>query len=108
MNEFPLIENPWFRLFQQKLLQCWWVVAVILLCGMVYELSLKNIHEEYSKLETVERELSQKKVMALAQQEELLLHLNSQSDPAWMELTLMNGLGLTPEGYKKYFLYPPQ
>lgn len=36
-----------------------------------------------------------------AVQEDLLLQINSQSDPAWVELILMKGLGLVPEGQTK-------
>lgn len=35
-----------------------------------------------------------------------MLEINSQSDPAWVELMLMKNLGLVPEGQIKVFFDP--
>ena len=43
---------------------------------------------------------------ALVQQkEDLVLQINSQSDPDWIKLTLMKGLGLVPEGQLKVYFH---
>ena len=36
-------------------------------------------------------------------QRDLKLQVASQSDPAWIELALIKGLGLVPEGYTKIY-----
>lgn len=45
--------------------------------------------------------LKSEKQRVLADRENLLLKLNSQSDPAWVELVLMQELGVVPEGKLK-------
>jgi hypothetical protein len=40
-------------------------------------------------------------------QEKLLLTINSQSDPAWIELVLFRELGLVPEGAAKVWFKTP-
>ncbi|MCE2983850.1 MAG: hypothetical protein LW832_09830 [Parachlamydia sp.] len=49
------------------------------------------------------KHLQKEKRTALKRQEDLQLQINSQSDPAWIELTLMKGLGLVPEGEQKVY-----
>ena len=43
------------------------------------------------------------KEFLLEEKEDLKLQINSQKDPAWIELTLMKGLGLVPEGQLKVY-----
>jgi len=78
-----------------------WVIFFALLCGMIYERSLGGYRVEYKALrnhmEELERELSKAKYI----HNDLTHRVNSQSDPAWIEMTLIKGLGLTPEGQKK-------
>lgn len=50
--------------------------------------------------------MQNEKQKALQKQQDLKWQINSQSDLAWIELTLMKGLGLVPEGKKKVFFYP--
>lgn len=48
------------------------------------------------------------KEAALNQQQDLRLQIISQQDPAWIELTLMKGLGLVPEGQQKILFSNPK
>ena len=70
---------------------------------MFYEQGLRKRDMNYKKLSAQLEEFQQQKKNALAVQEDLLLQINSQSDPEWVELTLMKGLGLVPEGYYKVY-----
>lgn len=93
------------RFCQEAFIKSWWVYLFFLLCYMLYEQGLRTRSGDFEKLslqlELLQRE--QKEVMA--KQEELLLQINSQSDPAWVELTLMKGLGLVPEGATKFYFF---
>ncbi len=84
-------------------LNWWWVVLFLLFCSALYEQGLKKRNREYGKLYQKLMELHQQKEEALALNEKLLRQVNSQSDPAWVELVLMKGLGLVPEGQIKVF-----
>lgn len=46
-------------------------------------------------------ELEIAKDVALAEKGRLELEIHSQSDPLWIQLALMKGLGLVPEGQRK-------
>lgn len=48
-------------------------------------------------------ELKNAHIEALKRNENLLKQINSQSDPAWVELTLIKVLGLVPENQTKIY-----
>lgn len=87
-------------------IRSWWVILIVLTCLVGYEQGLKTIHQEYSRLTTLHSQLAREKNQALHRQQDLLLRLNSQSDPRWIELVLMESLGLVPEGQKKVYFAP--
>lgn len=70
---------------------------------MLYENGMRKRNREYAKLQSTFEELEIKKKDAIATRDHLVLQINSQSDPAWVELTLMRGLGLVPEGATKVY-----
>lgn len=78
-----------------------WSVAFILLCAICLEKALQENYKEYEKLETMRISLEKQIQSAAETKDELVREINSQSDPAWVELTLMKKLGLVPEGQKK-------
>jgi hypothetical protein len=79
----------------------WWVILFMLGCYLSYEHGLQKKDVDFAKLQAQFNELQKKKKMLLMQQEDLTRQVNSQSDPAWVELALMKGLGLSPEGQTK-------
>jgi hypothetical protein len=87
--------------FEEIFIRSWWVILFILLCYMLYEQGLRQSNRDFAKLHHQYLELQKEKKLAYAIQEDLLLQVNSQSDPAWVELTLIKGLGLVPEGQIK-------
>lgn len=91
------------RVFEQLFLQSWWVVLFGLISFMLFEQGMKIRDTEYAKLQEQYVDLERQKKEALALQDKLMLEINSQSDPAWVELMLMKGLGLVPEGQIKVF-----
>lgn len=91
------------RLVEQLFSKFWWVILYTILCYMLFEQGMKTRDREYAKLEQQFIELEKQKKEIQALQEKLLLEINSQSDPAWVELVLMKGLGLVPENQIKVF-----
>lgn len=84
-------------------LRSWGVIVFILLCFILFEHAVKKLNQDYSKLSLNLEELQIAKDQALNEQEELLLRINSESDPSWIELTLMQGLGVVPENQTKVY-----
>lgn len=75
--------------------------SIILLCIFCYEVSYKSYQQEYSTLSKQFQRMEEEKIRALTINSDLHLRVNSQSDPAWIELTLIEGLGVCPEGHQK-------
>jgi hypothetical protein len=88
---------------EKAVIRSWWVVLFSLLCFMVYEQAVNKRDQDYKKLSGQFADLQYEKEKALKKQDELLLQVNSESDPAWVELVLMQGLGLAPEDQTKVF-----
>lgn len=89
-------------------LHAWWVVLFFLISFAAYEQGCRRISQEYNSLLLQLHDLEQEKEKALLLQKDLLLQISSQQDPAWVELTLMKGLGVVPEGQQKAFFLPPE
>jgi hypothetical protein len=79
------------------------VILFALLCYLAYEKGMRTWDREYVKLSRRYKELETEKMLLSSIQEDLLLQINSQSDPGWVELVLMKGLGLVPEGQTKVY-----
>src|SRR5689334_12985605 len=72
----------------------WWVVLFIAICFGIYAHAAYKKRKAIVALESHLQLLNSEKQYLLQEREELLLNIQSQSDPAWVELTLMKGLGL--------------
>lgn len=81
----------------------WWVFAFAILTFGLYEQTSRKLLRAIEKLSSRKNELQKAICMAENEQEELKLQVLSQSDPAWIELSLIKGLGLVPEGYTKIY-----
>lgn len=91
------------NLFEKLFIRSWWVILFTFLCFILYEQAEKKRDKDYTKLYEQLMVLQAAKAKALEIQNSLLLQVNSESDPAWIELTLMQRLGLVPEGQIKVF-----
>jgi cell division protein FtsL len=85
--------------------QSWWVVLFICICSIVYAHASYKKNELIASLDEHLSTLKNEKDALLQEKEDLLLQINSQSDPAWIQLTLMKGLGLVPEGQLKVYFH---
>ena len=81
----------------------WWVAVFVCLSGLIYTHAVKKKNGVIADLDEHLNALSIEKELLLQEKEDLLLQINSQSDPAWIQLTLMKGLGLVPEGQLKIY-----
>lgn len=92
------------RLCLQDLLQYSWVtISFLILCLGVLEQGLSKLQTEQVKLEASYHALLNQKAIALKNHDRLTRQINSQSDPAWIEMTLKKTLGVVPENQIKVF-----
>lgn len=73
----------------------------------LYEQGINTRDLEFAKLQEHKFDLEKQKKEALKLQQQLILEINSQSDPAWVELVLIKVLGLLPEGQTKVYFNKP-
>jgi hypothetical protein len=88
------------------IMRSWWVILFSLVCFALFEHAVKKEESDYAKLYEHLMVLQTAKEEGLKIQHALHLQVNSESDPAWIELTLMQRLGLVPEGHIKVFFKP--
>ncbi len=81
----------------------WWVVVFGLVCLLFYFQASQTKNKVYNEAALQLKSLENEKNIALATREELLLQLQSQSDPAWVEMVLKRNLGVVPEGQVKVY-----
>lgn len=70
---------------------------------MLYEQTVRRRDGDYVKLSAQLADLQVEKQKAIKLQEALRLQIQSESDPAWIELVLMRDLGVAPEDQTKIF-----
>ena len=87
----------------KQLIRAWWVVAFAILTFAFYEQSAGKLTRNIDKLKIHAAELEKATALAESAQIDLKLQVASQSDPTWIELSLIKGLGLVPEGYTKIY-----
>ena len=100
---FKMLKLKPSSLLEEFFLRSWWVVLFSLLCLLLYEQGQKHRKVFFEELNAKFRELQSDREKAQKLNHELMLHINSQSDPAFVELTLMNILGVISEGQVKVF-----
>lgn len=95
-----MITTLWKQL-EAQLIRSWWVVFFCLLCYAGYEQSMSRYQRKMQHYQAQRDELLAYKQDLLDLQADLTLQINSQSDPLWIERTLMGQMGLVPEGQIK-------
>lgn len=79
----------------------WWVLIVLLICFAYYYRMIRPKEAEIRSLKYRVQEIKKEKELAEGKKEELQARIQSQNDPAWIEMVLMKELGVVPEGYLK-------
>lgn len=90
-------------LLEEMFLHSWWVIVFMLLCYTWVEHEHKSHMETFRNLSTKLMELKKQNSNAVHLNQHLKNQINSQSDPAWVELTLMKGIGLVPNNQTKVY-----
>jgi len=75
------------------------------LCLSVYYPAMQKKMETYLQLKDKMIELEALKREAIFQRDDLLLQIESQNDPEWIEMVLKTRLGVVPEGQKKVYFH---
>lgn len=88
--------------------QSWWVFLFLAVSSLFYFHGMHGKDLAYRELRNRLAALENDKALAMGQQEELKLQIKSQLDPAWIEMTLMKGLGMVPEGQVKVYFKKPE
>ena len=85
-----------------------WVIALAIFCFGLYEQAARLVDSEMRVLREQISELTSETKQQLSIQEGLKRQIQSQNDPAWVELVLIRCLGLVPDGATKvYFAKTP-
>ena len=83
------------------LMQWTWLVALLLACAVIYERESAHYYTEWTKLDEQLTLLQQEKERREVEQRQLERLVYSQSDPWWVEMLLMQELGMVAEGTTK-------
>ena len=87
----------------KELMRSWWVFAFAILTFAIYEQASCKLMKGIDKLSIRSKDLENAICKAEKTEAELRLQVANQNDPQWIELSLIMGLGLVPEGYTKIY-----
>ncbi len=79
----------------------WWIFTFIIFCTSFYFHGGRKRDVALSELSYRLQEMEKEKMIVCQKRDELQLCLQSQNDPAWIEMILMRELGVVPEGWVK-------
>ncbi len=79
----------------------WWIGGFCLFCTTWYCHAASRRDAALEEVSFRLQEMEKEKLLASQEQEDLQLRLQSESDPAWVEMILMKELGVVPEGWVK-------
>lgn len=85
------------RFFEILFIRSWWVILFLLISYVGYDMGIKKRNRAIFDMKFKYDNLLKEKYLMLNQKEDLQLRLQSQSDPAWIEMVLMKELGVVPE-----------
>lgn len=91
------------KIVEVFILRSWWAILFILICYGFYAQGMQKKKETYQQLSARLHQMENEMKSALQKREDLLLQIESQNDPAWIEMTLMRKLGVVPEGQTKVY-----
>jgi hypothetical protein len=92
---------------RSQMLSYWWLALFALFSFSLYEQGAYKVERAIKRLDVVKNDLEASLKLKEAARDQLRREVGSQSDPAWVELTLMRRLGLVPEGYTKIYFKTP-
>lgn len=93
--------QPGFRFFYAIGVRSWWVWLFVLISYAIYDFATVRQEKELHHFEALQVERQNLLAREIERHESLLLQMQSQSDPMWIEMMLMRELGVVPEGQTK-------
>lgn len=94
-------EENWARVLGRWLRSWGIVVFFVFSCFASYLHAHRKKAMVFEQLKVRYEHLHKEREQAVTLRQDLRRQIESQSDPLWIEQTLMRGLGLVPEGQKK-------
>lgn len=85
----------------QTLRKNWWMVTFLCLVALFFWQNSRKTHFIAAELEDRLALIIEEKRLAAFARDDLLLQIESQNDPQWVELVLMRRLGMIPFGQIK-------
>jgi hypothetical protein len=85
------------KIFDVIFVKSWWVILFLLICFIGYYIGVKKRNKAIAEMECKYDKLLVEKQIVFNKKEDLQSRLQSQSDPAWIEMVLMKELGVVPE-----------
>ncbi len=82
-----------------------WFFLLLAAAALFYLYAIRQKSHLYSEMSVKLHELEKQKKDALAAQADLRLQIQSQSDPAWVEMVLKRNLGMVREGQVKVYFH---
>ncbi|MFA6118860.1 MAG: hypothetical protein WC688_02980 [Parachlamydiales bacterium] len=91
------------KIIDAVVLKSWWLILFLFVCyvGNEYVVQRRNI--AINELKNKYDALQEEKQLAYEKKEDLVLRVQSQSDPAWVERVLIKELGVVPENQIKVY-----
>ena len=98
MPRFKGLKEP---LIEILVIRSWWVFLFLLLFYLGFDQALKKKNQDIARLHERILNLQQERFIAIDEQEDLQLRLQSQNDSDWVAMVLIRELGLVPKGKVK-------
>ena len=82
-----------------------WFFLFLAAAALFYFYSMREKNRAYNEMVLQLNQLEKDKIEALNVRSDLILEIQSQSDPAWVEMTLKRNLGMVREGQVKVYFH---
>jgi hypothetical protein len=82
-----------------------WFFLLLAAAALFYFHSIREKNRAYNEMMAKLHQLEKEKSTVLAVQADLLLQIQSQADPAWVEMVLKRNLGMVREGQVKVYFH---
>ncbi|NGX40054.1 MAG: hypothetical protein KR126chlam1_01394 [Chlamydiae bacterium] len=83
----------------------WWTILLLLFCYGFYLHGMHTKKEMRLDLGGKVLFLESQLFCAIEKRDDLLLQMDSQSDPAWIEMLIKKNLGMVPKGQLKVYFH---
>jgi len=94
-------ETPKSSFLRSFCIRSWWAIVFSTLSIAFYFQAAHGRTTIFSDLSLRMQEMESDKLALSQEQDDLDLQLQSETDPAWIEMLLMKELGVVPEGWTK-------